>query len=69
LACFHQHRVISALQNQFAEVEATEAETEHNIKGSLAQFMLFTMRNKQNITNHFKTIEKMADLKFLGTIS
>jgi large subunit ribosomal protein L10 len=24
----HQHRVISALQNQFAEVEATEAETE-----------------------------------------
>jgi large subunit ribosomal protein L10 len=29
LDCFrHQHRVISALQNQFAEVEATEAETE-----------------------------------------
>jgi large subunit ribosomal protein L10 len=25
LACFrHQHRVISALQNQFAEVEATD---------------------------------------------
>jgi hypothetical protein len=40
----------------------------HNIK--FAQFMLFTMHNKQNIIlNHFKTIEKGRFETIRGTIS
>jgi hypothetical protein len=42
-------RVISALQNQFAEVEATEAETEHNIKGFSSIYVIYNAHNKQNI--------------------
>jgi hypothetical protein len=43
-------RVISALQNQFAEVEATEAETEHNIWGEFSSiYVIYNAHNKQNI--------------------
>jgi hypothetical protein len=41
-------RVISALQ-KFAEVEATEAETEHNIKEFSSIYVIYNAHNKQNI--------------------
>jgi hypothetical protein len=44
----HQHRVISALQNQFLKLRLLKLRQRHNIK-SLAQFMLFTMRTINKI--------------------
>jgi hypothetical protein len=42
-------RVISALQNQFAEVEATEAGQRHNIKEFSSIYVIYNAHNKQNI--------------------